>query len=163
MKEIVTKIKGLGLNLIRVGVNEKDKNIYECSVYAEHEADLITMDISWDGKYIVTTSDDGTVKVWDVNSWSLVEMYKIERDVVEAICMSPDFKYIVGNTLGTLEKGRIYRWERGTGVSEIYRGFNGGVRDVAVALGGSYIFGCGISSDSRKLSSYYDHTIRIWR
>jgi len=157
--KMVLKMREMAYKLIKNGVNAEDDMIYEGSVYVDHESDVISMAISGDGSCVVTSSDDRTVKVWDVKSWKLIEKYDIKNDVVEKLCLTPDSRYIVGGTLGLLEDGKIYRWERNKGGQKIYRGYYGGLRDIAISENGKYIYGCGHARDIRD----YDCTIRVWR
>jgi WD40 repeat protein len=71
--------------------------------------------VSPDGRFIVSGSDDRTVKVWELESGRLLRSLEGHTDWVRAVAVSPDGRFIVSGSVDRtvkvweLESGRLLR------------------------------------------------------
>jgi WD40 repeat protein len=71
--------------------------------------------VSPDGRFIVSGSEDRTVKVWELESGRLLRSLKEHADDVNAVAVSPDGRFIVSGSddrtvkVWELESGRLLR------------------------------------------------------
>ncbi len=69
-----------------------------------HEAPVTQMRLSVDGRNLVTTAEDRTVKLWDAKTMSELKEYGTQSDVVQALAFAPDgSRFAVGRVDGTIE------------------------------------------------------------
>lgn len=93
-------------------------NTKECVFELEeaHNGNIFSTRITPDEKYIVSTSRDNTVKIWDINMRSLLisiehDLYKVDSNISK-ICISPNSQYaIFGSKEGHLFYYDIQRLE----------------------------------------------------
>lgn len=113
-----------------------------------HASRIWSAGFSPDGQHIVTGSDDGTAKVWEISTGRPVITLSGHADWVRSAVFSPD-----GRHIATGSKDYILRiWDAATGV-EIRRlqGHRGPIRTVA------------FSPDSRRIvTASQDGTAQIW-
>jgi len=62
---------------------------------------------SKDGKFIVTGSEDKTVKVWDANTGKLLQNFAIAKDRILSVDVNPNSKTVIGCS----EDGVLYEWD----------------------------------------------------
>src|SRR5258708_1941281 len=60
-----------------------------------HDASLITASFSPDGRWVVTASEDGTARVWEVASGKAVGQPLRHDGVVSSAAFSPDGQWVV--------------------------------------------------------------------
>ena len=111
--------------------------------------DMVTsVAFSPDGKYIVSGSEDKTLRVWDRQGNSVGQPFLGHTDMVTSVAFSPDGKYIVSGS----EDKTLRVWDRqGNSVGQPFIGHTSWVYSVAFSPNGQYI-----------LSSSSDGTIRVW-
>ncbi|MEL6438065.1 MAG: hypothetical protein AAFQ80_02245, partial [Cyanobacteria bacterium J06621_8] len=63
-----------------------------------HQDYVISVEFSPGGKYIVSGSDDKTVKLWDVKNQSLVHTFNGHQFGVRSVGFSPDGNYLVSGS-----------------------------------------------------------------
>jgi WD40 repeat protein len=63
-------------------------------INAGHSSTVSSLDWSRDGKFVVTGSWDGTIRLWEAKSLRLIKVMAEETRRVEAVALSPDGKYI---------------------------------------------------------------------
>ena len=69
-----------------------------------HSSSVRSIAISPDGKYIVSGSVDGTIKIWDFKTGECLNSLEGHSSWVDSIAISPDGKYIVsGSGDGTIK------------------------------------------------------------
>ncbi len=111
-----------------------------------HLDDVNSVAISSDGKYIVSGSDDKTIKLWEISSGREIKTFR-GHEALWSVAISPDGKYIVsGGKTRTIDL-----WEISSGREiKTFRG-HGFVRSVAISPDGKYI-----------VSGSSDETIKLW-
>jgi WD40 repeat protein len=72
-----------------------------------HTNAIKSIAFSKDGKFIVTGSEDKTVKVWDVNTGSLLQNFAIAKDRILSVDFNPNSKTIIACS----EDGFLYEWD----------------------------------------------------
>ena len=99
-----------------------------------------------DGKYIFSSSNDNTIRIWN-REGILIKIIPAHAEPVQGLALSPDGKYLVS---GSTDK-TVKIWTFDGRPIKVLEGHDGFVSSVAV------------SPDSTKIiSSSYDKTARIW-
>jgi len=94
-----------------------------------HTAQVLSVAFSPDGTWMLTTGDDYTARVWEVNTWRpLMIQLRGHTAAVNKAAFSPDGKFVV--TASSDRTARV--WEASTWQSLIeLRGHTGAVKNVA--------------------------------
>ena len=122
------------------------------SVLQGHAEGVTSVAFSPDGKYIVSGSEDTTIRMWDAQTGKLVlDPFEGHTDDVNSVAFSPDGKYIVS---GSWDK-TIRLWDALAGklASGQFEGHTDTVTSVAFSTGGEYI----ISESDDKTIQIRDH------
>ena len=104
--------------------------------------------VTADGRYVVSGSDDHTVKVWELESGRLLRSLEGHRGWVRAVAVTADGRYVLSGSndrtvkVWELESGRLLR---------SLEGHRGWVRAVAVTADGRYV-----------VSGSDDRTVKVW-
>ena len=115
---------------------------------AGHTDRVNAVAISPDGHFIVSGSDDKTVKVWEVAGGRLLRSLEGHTDKVYAVALSPDGRLIVSGS----GDGTVKVWEAASGrLIRSMMGHTGWVLAVAVSPDGRTI-----------ISGSDDRTLRAW-
>jgi WD40 repeat protein len=122
---------------------------------AEHTDYVNSVCFSPDGKYIVSASDDTTIRVWD---WKhLKEVAKLKNFwPVRSMCVSPNGKYIAFSSSSTT---RIWDWKKEEEIA-VLKGRTHNVHSVCFSPDGKYIVSGsgGLVNPGQKK----DNTILVW-
>ena len=114
-----------------------------------HTDDVRSIAFSPDGRFIVSGSDDRTVKVWEVESGRLLRSLEGHAGSVNAVAVSPDGRFIVsGGSWDTTVK--VWKVESGR-LLHSQEGHTGPVNAVAVSPDGRTI-----------VSGSSDRTVKVW-
>ncbi|TFK66225.1 WD40 repeat-like protein, partial [Pluteus cervinus] len=115
-----------------------------------HTKGVLTVAYSPDGKFIVSGSEDKTVRIWDSNTGQpVVQPLVGHSSWVGSVAYSPDGKYVASGSGDRTV--RIWNVVTGQPVGQPFEGHNGAVRSVAYSPNGKHV-----------ISGSYDKTIKIW-
>ena len=106
------------------------------------------MDYSPDRRYLVSGSNDGTVRIWDVESNTLMQTLKGHKGWVRSVDYSPDGRYLVSSSSD--QTVRIWNVEKNIQMQTL-KGHEGGVLSVEYSPDSKYL-----------VSGGSDQTVRIW-
>lgn len=114
-----------------------------------HTQWVLGTDMSPDGRYIVSSSRDKSVRLWDAVNGLQVALLEGHTDMVNYVEFSPDGQWIV--TASSDSTARI--WDFGTlQVAGILKGHGAGVKKAAFSPDGTMI-----------ATACQDDTVRLWR
>ena len=72
-----------------------------------HKNSVRSVAITQDGKYIVSGSDDETIKLWDIQSGKELQSFEGHKNSVRSVAITPDGKHIVSGSFD----GTIKLWD----------------------------------------------------
>jgi WD40 repeat protein/transcriptional regulator with XRE-family HTH domain len=114
-----------------------------------HTSDLWSVAFSPDGKYLITSSDDKTVKLWEVATGKSIRTFSGHTGGVWDVVFSPDGKYLLtGSADSTARQWDVVRGE----TVQTFSGHAATIDSVAFSPDGKYILTAGAA----------DLTARLW-
>ena len=120
----------------------------EIFVQMGHSGDISTFTFSPDGKYILSGSDDKTLKLWDVSTGREIRTFKGHQGSIQSLAISPDGKYAVSG--GFENNILIWDIEKCLVIKKIFIGkgkYGGGTKAVAFSPDGKYVAAAGYIDD----------------
>lgn len=111
-----------------------------------HDGDVTSVAFSPDGQYIVSGSDDGTARKWDICGEEEIASMDVDGPV-NSVTFSPDGKYVVSAGGSTIHVGEPLTWKEIAHMT-----LERPVTSVALSLDGKYVVS----------SSWWDSTIHVW-
>ena len=94
------------------------------------------MAITHDGKYLVSSSYDKTIKIWDIKTGESLNTFNGHNGFITSVIITPDGKYIIS---GSTDK-TIKIWDFKTGESlSTFRGHNDRVSSITITTDGKYL------------------------
>ena len=124
--------------------------VLDTTVFRDHERNVNSAEFSPDetGKYIVSSSRDSTIRIWDSMSGECIHVLRGHEGFVNQASFSPD-----GKTIASVSNDKSVRiWDAQSG--QCIRTLNGharAVKSILFSLDGKY-----------AISSSDDATIRVW-
>jgi WD40 repeat protein/energy-coupling factor transporter ATP-binding protein EcfA2 len=112
-----------------------------------HEEDIVAMSFSPDGRFLVSSSDDCTLKLWYLENHLISKTMKKHEDSVNAVIFSPNSKIIASASFDKT----IRLWSLQGNSTQILRGHSKFVNTIAFSPDGNII-----------ASGSADSTIRLW-
>ena len=76
-----------------------------------HKNSVTSVALTFDGKFIVSGSEDQTIKIWEYDTGTLVRTLTGHSDGVKSVAVSSDGKYIVSGSWDYIIK--IWNFENG--------------------------------------------------
>jgi hypothetical protein len=120
------------------------------SIFGGHTGPVTSVAFSSDGRFALSGSWDGTMRLWDVSANKEERIFTGHRGPVLSVAFSPDGRFAISSG-GVNDVGEIKLWEIATGKE--LRSFSGHTFSVeAVAF----------SPDGRVAFSAGDRTARLW-
>ncbi|MEM6612814.1 MAG: CHAT domain-containing protein, partial [Cyanobacteria bacterium P01_C01_bin.72] len=120
----------------------------ERASFEGHKYDVNSVAISNDGNYIVSGSDDGKVKLWDVKGQTLIHTFAGHKYDVNSVAISSDGNYIVSG--GADYTVKLWDVKEQT-LIHTFAGHKYDVNSVAISSDGNYI-----------VSGGADYTVKLW-
>ncbi|MBD2339581.1 hypothetical protein H6G64_21645 [Calothrix sp. FACHB-156] len=113
-----------------------------------HSKSVNALALTPDGKYVISGSDDNTLKVWNWQTGEELRTLNGHSSYVNALALTPDGKYVISGSLDSTLK--VWNWQTG----EELRTLNGHSKSVeALAL----------TSDSKYvITGSSDTTLKVW-
>ena len=148
MKHISIKSHIIIVCLVFWAINTHAENTPEIFIQTGHHDSVNSVCFSPDGQYIISGSNDHTIKLWEAESGKLIRTFKGHSDWVRSVSFSPDGRHIASGS----DDNTVKLWEAGSGkLISTFQGHSGSVNSVS------------FSPDGRRIASgSRDATIRIW-
>jgi hypothetical protein len=102
----------------------------------EHLAAATALTFTPDGKRLISSSLDDTIKQWSVStSLEPINRFRAEKQGVRAMALSPDTRIVAGGGMN----GNVKLWDSTTGSERILQGHDGPITAVAFDPSGSLV------------------------
>ncbi len=112
-----------------------------------HSGSVNACTVTPDGRRVVSGSEDGTLKVWDLESGRVVATLEGHAGEVRACAVTPDGRRVISGS----EDGTLKVWDLESGrVVATLRGHAGSVN------------ACAVTADGRAVSASEDGTLQVW-
>ncbi|KAJ5115245.1 hypothetical protein NUU61_001004 [Penicillium alfredii] len=119
-----------------------------------HKLPVLSMDISYDSKLIVTCSADKTVRLWGLDFGDCHKAFLAHEDSIMAVAFVPTNKEGNGHNFFSASKDRVIKYWDGDKFEQVQRlvGHHGEIWALAMSRSGEFI-----------VSASHDKSIRIWQ
>jgi WD40 repeat protein len=122
------------------------QEVRERNMFTGHQGYVFAVAFSPDGKYLLSGSNDNTLKLWDT-SGKLLKTFTGHKYPVSAVAFSPDGKYLLS---GSCDK-TLKLWDTSGKLLKTFSGHQDYVNAVAFSPDGKYL-----------LSGSGDKTLKLW-
>jgi len=113
-----------------------------------HDEGVTAVAITPDGRFVVSGSDDSTLRLWDLATMKGLRTFEGHKKGVTTVAITPDGRFIVSGS----EDSTLRLWDLATAKClRVYKGHKLGVTSVAVPPYGQFI-----------VSGSKDKTLRLW-
>jgi hypothetical protein len=113
-----------------------------------HDGEVHDVDVSQDGRLLVTGGHDGTVRLWDTTSGRVMRTFQGHRGAVTGVSLSADTRRIASGGYD----GTVRVWDASSGEEVVV------LRGHETAVSGVALSGNGL----RVVSISHDRTVRCW-
>ncbi len=108
----------------------------ETTVQRGHTRAVKSVDFSHNGKFIISGSEDKTIKLWEVSSGRELRTYNGHQSIVNDVVFTPDDKILISAS----KDGQIYFWDVLTGnILKNYAQPNENILRLALSPNGNYL------------------------
>lgn len=122
-----------------------------------HDGPVTSVAFSFDGQTILTTSSDGTARIWDVATGQEQQRLMDPAEEISSAAFSPDGKQIVTGD----RNGSIRLWDTATG--QVVRQLGSHACNISFGTGGCAVGSVAFSPDGKfSLSSSVEKNVRVW-
>jgi WD40 repeat protein len=111
-----------------------------------HSDGVNSLSYSPDGKFLASSSDDGTIKIWETKTWQLTRVIKMSRCCNGDVVFTSDGKSIATNGCETIQ---FFNIETGN-------------LEKTFADHSSHIYSFALSPDGTSMASGDDQVIKLW-
>jgi WD40 repeat protein len=140
----------------------------EIFVQMGHTNWVYAVAFSPDGRYVISSSGDHTLKLWEISTSRVIRTYKGHADFVTSVAFSPDGRYAVSGSGGPTNAVKL--WEINTG-REVWssEGHSWEGTPVAYSPDGKYVLSAGKNcmiilreaATGKEVRTFAGHTRRI--
>ena len=117
---------------------EADTGAEERTIFA-HEGYVLDLAFSPDGRHLVTTSEDRSVRLWEIPSGRRVATFHGHTDFVQAVAFRPDGRELATGSLD----GSVKVWNLRTSRPVVFDGHSGWVETLAFRRDGRRVVSLG--------------------
>ena len=129
-------------------VTEREGQPPQCRIFRGHTSYVYRVAVTPDGQRIISTSEDRTVRLWEIDSGKCLLTLQGHLAAVIGVAVTPDGRRIISGS----EDGTMRVWEIDSGKClTILSGHRGDVRGVAATPDGQHV-----------VSGSSDETVRVW-
>jgi WD40 repeat protein/serine/threonine protein kinase len=92
------------------------------SINNAHNSAVNALTVSHDGKYLLSSSDDGTAKLWNTEKRCCINIFAHEREVKSAV-FGPDMQTVVtfSTSSPSCRQGKVFKWDARSGKECVVR------------------------------------------
>jgi U3 small nucleolar RNA-associated protein 12 len=118
-----------------------------------HKLPVLSMDISWDSKLIVTCSADKTVRLWGLDFGDCHKAFLAHEDSIMGVAFIPNNRDGNGHNFFSASKDRLIKYWDGDKFENIQKlsGHHGEIWALAISHSGEFV-----------VSASHDKSVRIW-
>ena len=135
-------------NQSEVKSDKLEKTLQAAKIIKEHNSPVNSVSITANGEWVVSCSNDRTVRVWDRATGKCLSVLEGHSNSVLAIAITSDGKWIVSGS----DDRTVRVWDRATGKClSVLEGHSSLVLAIAITSDGKWI-----------VSGSSDETVRVW-
>ena len=130
----------------------------ERATLSGHDGEVVAIDFSPDGKLLATTSRKGVVKLWDTNTFQVMNTPSGREGGVDLVGFSPDGRTLIGANAA----GLVTLWDVPAGRARATFSHPGGMNMVVISRDGKTLATGGGKVGSQARPSPGPGEVRLW-